>query len=281
MTTVKAYAKVNLSLFITGIRNNGYHLLDTVMHSISLYDTVTVDKGLNENITVTCSNAQISGENNICHKAAVLFFNETKIKGGAKINIVKSIPLAAGLGGGSADAAAVLKGLNREFGCPLNEEALLKLALRLGADVPFCVKGGSARVMGIGEELIPFLNKLPLYMVLIKEDEKPSTAVMYKELDEKMQGIYAESTVPRLCSALENGDYDTFINCLYNDFSALWDFNSIRKALLLNGADGACLSGSGPMVMGFFRNKAAALKAYETLKDNYRSIYFAESVVNE
>lgn len=278
MTELKAFAKVNLCLYVTGVRNDGYHLLDTVMQSISLYDSVSVSVTDECEICVTCSNGAINGEENICYKAATLFFEETKINGGCNVNIVKRIPIAAGLGGGSSDAAAVLKGLNLEYGCPLNEEALLKLALRLGADVPFCVKGGTAVVKGIGEEMKTVKNKLPIYMVLIKEGDKPSTGFMYKELDKRIANKPIIASSEKLCNALESADYNTFISALYNEFAVLWNIDSIKTDLTTNGADGVCLSGSGPSVIGFFKSFESAERAYCCLREKYKNAYLVQNV---
>lgn len=278
MISLKAKAKVNLSLYITGIRSDGYHLLDTVMQSISLYDAVSVSLREDCLIKLYCDNQSLSGEENICYKAARLFFNESKIKGGADIHIEKRIPVAAGLGGGSADAAAVLVALNRLFKCPLDDEKMKSLALTLGADVPFCLSGGTARVKGIGEDIIPLKRKLPLYMLLIKEGEKPSTAYMYKELDKKMGNIASKASCDSICESLEHGDFEGFADSLHNDFSLLWSIDEIRDKLNSVGAEGVCLSGSGPTVIGFFREKKKCLDAFECLKESCSQIYFAEAV---
>ena len=136
---IKAAAKINLSLSVTGIRGDGYHNIDTVMQSVSLYDTLTVSRA--DKITVECG--EMSGERNIAFKAAKLFFEHTGICGGAFIKIEKNIPDGAGLGGGSADAAAVLAGLDRIYNTGLSYETLSGLAARLGADVPFMLRGES------------------------------------------------------------------------------------------------------------------------------------------
>lgn len=278
MISLKAFAKVNLSLYVTGIRNDGYHLLDTVMQTVSIYDTVEISVRNDTLINVTCNKNELEGEENICYKAAELFFDATKIAGGTDINITKRIPVAAGLGGGSADAAAVLKGLNSEFGLPLSDKELLKLALKLGADVPFCIKGGTARVKGIGEEIIPIKCNLPLYMLLIKDGEKPSTAYMYKELDNRMRNVTVNASADNVCKALTRGDYESFTNSLYNEFSVLWNIETIKEKLMNGGADGVCISGSGPTVIGFFKTKEMEREAYNLLKENYGYIYLAESV---
>lgn len=278
MISLNAYAKVNLCLYITGVRSDGYHLLDTVMQSISLCDNVSINKRQDNKINVTCDITKLSGEKNICYKAAQLFFLETGIKAGADIYIEKRIPLAAGLGGGSADAAAVLKGLNSAFNHPLSYTKLCEIALKLGADVPFCINGGTARVKGVGEDMESIVASLPVYILLVKEGEKPSTAFMYGEYDRKMSGIAKKSSSTSMCEALEKNDYNKFISSLYNDFSFLWDYKDLKQQLKSLGADGVEISGSGPTVMGFFKTREMRDNAYKTLKNKYCEIFCAESV---
>ena len=155
---IKAFAKVNLSLDVTGKRADGYHTLSSVFQSVSLSDIVEIKKA--DSISVKCSDTSLNGEDNLCNTAAVKFFEAAKIQGGAEIFIEKHIPLAAGLGGGSTDAGAVLKGLNELYGKPLSEQKLLEIALSLGADVPFCMVGGTKLCEGIGEIMISYC--LPL-----------------------------------------------------------------------------------------------------------------------
>lgn len=272
MFSENAYAKVNLSLLITGKREDGYHLLDTVMQTVSLFDTVKVYKNEENRISVICDNAAISGSDNICYKAASLFYEHTGINKGITIEIIKRIPLAAGLGGGSADAAAVLRLLNKLYGEPLSYENLCEIALQLGADVPFCIKGGTARVTGIGEYLEPVDIALKMYIVLIKEGIKNSTAQMYKEFDMKCEFSHKD-TVERMVDSLKQGNYESFINTVYNDFSLVSDYNEIKNQLYLAGADAVSVSGSGPTVMGIFKTKEKADNAAKTLSEKYTNVF--------
>ena len=137
---IKANAKINLSLKITGKREDGYHLIDTVMHSVSLFDELEINKA--DSINLRCDESDIPQEKNIAFKAASLFFERTRLQGGADIVLKKNIPFPAGLGGGSADAAAVLLALNKLYNANLSQEALCQMALKLGADVPFFINGG-------------------------------------------------------------------------------------------------------------------------------------------
>ena len=278
MISLKAYAKVNLSLEINGKRDDGYHILDTVMQTVSLYDKVTISVADSGVIDVSCDDLSLTGENNLCYKAATLFFEKVKINGGCSVNIEKNIPLSAGLGGGSSDAAAVLKGLNVLYNNPLSYDGLKNLALKLGADVPFLIKGGTARAKGIGEELSVIENKLPLYFVLIKEGQKPSTAQMYKKFDELGFSYSLEQISNNMEKSLNDADFSLFVDSLKNDFSCVWNYEKIKQDLINNGADAVSLSGSGPTVMGLFKDKNDAFKAFEKLKSYYSDIFFAESV---
>lgn len=278
MITIKAYAKVNLSLKINGKREDGYHILDTVMQTVSIYDTVDISIADNGVVEVKCDDDSLCGQSNLCFKAARLFFDKAKIQGGCYINIKKRIPVSAGLGGGSSDAAAVIKGLNILYGQPLSLSELKKLALLLGADVPFFIEGGTARAMGIGEELTKINNKLPLCFLLVKEGEKPSTASMYKKIDESDVLSSDKDISDNMVKSLLNADLNLFVKSFKNDFSYVWDYEEIRRDLTDNGAAAVSLSGSGPTVMGVFKTKADAERALNVLKSEYSCIYSVETV---
>lgn len=278
MISVNAYAKVNLSLEIIGKREDGYHIIDTVMQTISLFDVVDIKKASNGDITIICDEDGLSGESNLCYKAARLFFDKTKIDGGCCVNIKKNIPVSAGLGGGSADAAATLKGLNLLYGQPLDLFELKKLALSLGADVPFFIEGGTARARGIGEQLKKIENNLHLYFLLIKEGEKPSTAFMYKEIDELGVLPLSEKISDDCEKSLASGDIRLFENSLKNHFTLVWDYEKIKQDIIAVGARQVSLSGSGPTVIGIFKNKNDTKKAFEILSKKYDCIYYAESI---
>lgn len=279
MISEKAYAKVNLSLYITGVRDDGYHLLDTVMQRVSLYDTVNVSKNEVDIIKVISDNTSILDENNICFAAAKAFFEKTGISSGVNIEVIKKIPLAAGLGGGSADAATVLNILNKMYSYPLSYEQLCEIGLGLGADVPFCIKGGCARVMGIGEAIENTHRNLPLYIVLIKNGEKASTGQMYKAFD-MLDRKKAENRNADMVKGLENGDLDMFLKTVHNDFSYVWNYDDIKADLVKNGAKCVSLSGSGPTVMGFFDDKEKADIAADTLIKKY-PLTFSVCAVSE
>lgn len=268
---LRANAKINLTLDIVGKRADGYHLLDSIMQSVSLCDTITVEKG--GEITVLCDNGDISGDSNICYKAAVRFFEETKICGGAKIEIEKHIPLAAGMGGGSADAAAVICALDKIYQTNLSVSELCEIALSVGADVPFCVVGGTARVQGIGEKIAP----LPLYndgvFLLIKRGEKLSTADMFRKID-AMDKIPA--TTHTAVEALEHGDMERFYRNISNDFSIVDHDDAMLGDINATHPRVASLSGSGPTVFAVYDNLSEANRAAEELRQKGYSPIIAE-----
>lgn len=254
-----ANAKLNLYLDITGKRRDGYHTLETVMQSIDLADIITVrQSGEGSDIVVTCSNPLIpTDRRNICYKVAMSYFSAIGKSGGVEIHIEKRIPHAAGLGGGSADAAAVLEGLNVLNGNLLSRETLLKVAVRTGADVPFCITGGTKLCRGIGDEMTdiePFPERV--YLVVMPDflcDTKGAFLA------------YDENPLPRrngLTKFLKSGE--DFPKKMYNVFEMLYENEKIAdivSRLKECGAQGAVLSGSGAAVFGVFANEQDARDA--------------------
>lgn len=257
---IKANAKINFSLSVCGKRDDGYHLIDTVMHSIGLYDTVFIEK--TDTISVICGD--MPQEDNIAFKAANLFFEKTGVSGGCDIKIIKNIPLSAGLGGGSADAAAVLVGLNKLYNAGLSYENLCDLAVKLGADVPFFIKGGCMRSEGIGEILTP---KKPLeegYILLAKAETKPSTAEMYKQIDSK-ETVLADTNA--VLSAISENDLENLSKNLYNAFEAVWQDSVVKQELLKTDAKAVALTGSGPTWFAIFETPEEIKLAERVLKE--------------
>ncbi len=265
---LKARAKINLSLDIIGRAANGYHLLDSVMHSIELHDTVTVQPDSSGLITVFCdSPAAPEGERNIAYTAAKSFFEAAGIlNSGVHIEIEKRIPSPGGLGGGSADAAAVLNGLNFIHNRPLCYDELIALALSVGSDVPFCIEGGCQRVMGIGERLSPADPITFGYVLLVKAGEKIGTKEMYSEYD-KMGAFNAHHT-DDMISALERGDIGVIGSTLSNAFDMFYQGDTaltVKKVLLRHGACGVSITGSGPYMFGLFASESEAKTAKSEL----------------
>ena len=270
----KAFAKTNLFLKVLGKRDDGYHEIDTVMQSLSVHDDVSLE--LTENgITVTCDKSELSGEDNIAGKVCELFFEFAELKCGAKVHIVKRIPVAAGMGGGSADAAAVLLLLNKATGKNYPASALLKLAKQLGADVPFFLEGGCARATGIGEKLSK-LDFCKMYFVFTKELEKQSTKRMYEILDSHNAEV--DVTVDKMVSELKTGNAERVAHEIYNSFELCWDMNSMAKPFEKYEPSKVFLSGSGPTVGAVFLNKEQAVRCADELKANGYNAFYAESV---
>lgn len=252
--TLMANAKLNLYLDITGRRGDGYHLLETIMQSIDLCDIVTVKLG-GDVINVGCSDPEIPcGAENVCYKAAELYAKSVGENFGAEIYIDKRIPHGAGLGGGSADAAAVLVGLNRLFGGAICEERLMKMAAEVGADVPFCMVGGVKLCRGIGDEL-NCMEPLPerSYLVVMP-DFRCLTKEAYMRWD--------TSPIPRHgCAEELLNSWERFGELLYNVFSELYDdkrIEAVIERLDSLGAEGAGLTGSGAAMFGVFADERKA-----------------------
>lgn len=267
--TLNAFAKVNLFLDITGILPDGYHSLNTVMQQIALCDKVTVsfEKGPESFIEISCDNPDIPcDERNIAFKAADLFMKKADTKGRVNVAIEKHIPVMAGLGGSSTDGAAVLKGLNAVLGKPFSEGELEEMGVKLGADVPFCIRGGTALCKGIGEKMTEIKAAEQCSFVIVKPDFSCSTAEAYRLYDRKPPKSLGEPL--EMISALKKCDFRTVGKRLYNVFEVLYGdprIDRIKSELISRGAVGAALSGSGSAVFGVFEDKDAAVRAAQEL----------------
>ena len=276
--TQKGYAKINLHLDITGRTPDGYHLVDTVMQSISLCDDITITQRNDENITVSCNIEGVPADDrNLAVKAARLFCEKTGLVLGMDIHINKRIPMAAGMAGGSADAAAVLRGINLLCDGILSLDELCALGSRLGADVPFCIVCGSAYADGKGDVLHDFPSMPDCYIVVACGGDGVSTPWAYGELDRLYNGFYEDSGyksrgIKALSKAIERRDIDEVAGAMYNIFeepilSERPVAKAIRKTMLECGAIGAMMSGSGPSVFGIFTDKAAAQECADKIKN--------------
>ena len=275
----KAYAKINLSLDITGKRADGYHLLETVMQSVSLYDTVRVEKG--PEITVSCSDPRVPPEKNIARKAAGAFFAAAGISGGARIYIEKRIPMEAGMAGGSTDAAAVLRALNSLYGGKFSLRELCAIGAGVGADVPFCVRGGTCLAKGIGEILTPLPPMMDCSIVVVKPPEGISTAEAYRKIDES--GLSLSGTA-QVVEALKAGDLEALGKSCSNVFELAIPLKSrerIKKAMKQSGALGACMTGSGSAVYGLFARQEEARACARVLSGEFEQVYELKPVPQE
>ena len=272
---IDAYAKINLHLDVTELRGDGYHNIQSVMQSISLCDTLDIEI-INENkIIIKCETPGVPlDERNIAYKAARRFFEKAGLECGAIIKIAKNIPMAAGLAGGSADAAATLIGLNRLLDKPLSEDELYSLGSSLGADVPFCMSCGCCLTSEIGDKLLQIepLNGKTI-LVIACGGEGVSTPVAYRLLDIKYKKFanYTPKEFRTLIDALpmENSDfYKHIFNIFEEPISQEWPAVNIAKGIMLeNGAKGAMMSGSGPSVFGIFADIYTAKNALFALKE--------------
>ena len=271
--TAKANAKINLTLDIVGKREDGYHLVDMIMQTVSLYDTVRVTK-TDSGIRVLSSDNTLGGQEDITYKAAKLFFEKTGIIGGVEIKVDKNIPVAAGLGGGSTDAAAVLLLLNRLYENPLDIKTLEEIAIKLGADVPFFLYGGTIAVSGIGEifEKLPDMPKC--HLVIAKKGVKPSTKEMYEVIDNTDVSSFRPNNIAAK-KAIENANLNILCENINNVFSAAWETDEIALIMKECGALAVSLSGSGPSYFGIFDNENHAKTAAECLNNLKIAAFYA------
>lgn len=282
--SVRGYAKINLHLDITGRRSDGYHTVNTVMQTISLCDTVTVSLREDERFFVTCNMEGVpTDEKNLAVKAALLLRETLGKRFGANIDILKKIPMAAGLAGGSADAAATLVALNRLLGTPYSLDQLCDMGSTLGADVPFCIVGGTRFADGKGEILHPFPKMPECSIVIACEGEGVSTPWAYRRLDEAYGNFEAEfgyqaKELSTLETALKEKDLRKISRAMYNIFESCVLSErpiaaEIRSIFLSCGALGAMMSGSGPSVFGIFLSEDAAKFALQALeKEGYQGV---------
>jgi 4-diphosphocytidyl-2-C-methyl-D-erythritol kinase len=278
--TVSAPAKLNLSLDITSVRSDGYHILEMVMQSVELFDTVILQTGSETKgeINVICNNEDVpTGEENIVFAAAMAFFKETSTENpGITIKIKKNIPLSAGLAGGSADAAATLVGLNELFGTVLSKDDLCDIGILVGADVPFCIIGGTVLAEGIGGILGPLPPLMPCFFVIAKNCMKESTKIMYEKFDLLTNVTHPETN--KIVEAICAGDLAETAKNLYNVFELVQapEIEEIKTIMLNCDALGASLSGSGPAVFGIFTSFSAANKCANELKKVCADVFVCE-----
>lgn len=261
---LRAHAKLNLGLQILGRRPDGYHEIRTVLQSISLHDAVTLTPG-GDGVTVQCDDPRVpEGEANICHRASRTFLERAGIDDAVTVRISKRIPAGAGLGGASADAAATLVGLSETYSDREAPEIVEQIAPQIGADVPFCLAGGTALATGIGEHTEPLERNCPLWFVIAKPPRDVGTAWAYGLADRAGAGEYsAEDDLRR---GLARGDAALVAQSLGNAFwepvaTELPELRGIRERLMAIGALGTTLTGSGSAVYGLFPSANSAERA--------------------
>lgn len=279
---IKAYAKINISLDIVGKReSDGYHLLKMIMQNIDLYDEISIEKQ-KKDITISCNKSYVPTDSrNLAYKAASLFKETYNIEDGVHIDIVKNIPVSAGLAGGSTDAAAVLKLMNKIFKVNASNEELMELGLKLGADIPYCINGGTALCEGIGEKITalpPFKNKI---LVLVKPSFGVSTKEVYKAFN--LDRVRVHPKTENLIEAMEQDN----LYYVANNMKNLLENVTLRKHNILikikedmnrYGAVGSMMSGSGPSVFAFFDDMLKAQRCYEKMKENHREVFLTRTI---
>lgn len=278
---VKAAAKINLMLDVLGKLPDGYHSLFMLMQSVSCYDTVTVERTDSGKIEILTDDPRVpTDEKNIAYKAASAFFASTQCENtGVSIKIEKTIPMAAGLAGGSADAAGVLYCLNRLFSMPFSEMQLAKIGEKVGADVPFALTGGTALCMDKGGVIAPLQPISRKYVVLCKPDMDVSTVGAYKKIDEAERIRHMDKNA--MLYAAQNGDYRLLCEKAGNVFEQVIEVPMrpvIKGIMREHGADLTLMSGSGPTVYGLFSSEAAAQKCADTLHTQFREVHFCKTV---
>lgn len=268
---LSAKAKINLYLDVTGKRADGYHLLETVMHTVSLCDTVTLTKTCWSGIEISCSDPLIPcNEKNIAYKCAAAFFEKTGISGGSvSIDIIKRIPSQAGMGGGSADGAAVLTGLDRLFETDLSENELISIGAKIGADIPFCIKGGCGYCTGIGEIIEP-LPAIRGCVLIGKGKAGISTADAFGKIDSLGSGIGITNIKKIFGNVSALTDIAPYCRNIFDDVTSLEEVTDIKRIMTESGAVCSAMTGSGSAVFGLFGSENIAANAQEVLKQkNY------------
>ena len=280
-TVAKSYAKINLSLDVLGKMDNGYHTVKMVMQTVSLFDLVTVSKA-GQGVTVSTNLPFLpTDKNNIAYKAAEEFFNYTGIKAGVSIDISKRIPVGAGLAGGSGNAAAVLKSMNKLFKTGLSLKELCSIGVKLGADVPYCILGGTRLAEGIGDRLSP-LPKMPLCSILlVKPAFSVSTKSVYEKIDSHQNYLHPDTDA--LIKGLHNGSLYEISSSMRNVLEevCLCDYpilTQVKQELCELGAIKSQMSGSGPTIFGIFENSEDAQNAKKVLWRKYKTVYICSPV---
>ena len=279
----KAYAKINISLDVTGRRADGYHEMLMVMQSVTLCDDISIQLCHNAKSSAECNLHFVPGdERNLAVRAANRFFERAGIENvGAHISIKKNIPVGAGMAGGSTDAAAVIRGLNRLTGAGLSGKELHELAAEIGSDVAFCISGGTQLASGRGE-ILSALPSLPdCSIVICKPEFSISTPELFRKLDSVKLRCHPDTA--GICAALERGDLGGIVRRMYNVFEDVPDrrhaaISDIKSVLLDNGALGAVMTGTGSAVFGIFDDETTARKACEKLGHEYEHCFLSKNM---
>ncbi len=276
----KAYAKINIGLDIVGKTDNGYHLLNSIMQQVDLYDSITVtreDENQGEySITIDSNNHDIPlDETNLAYKAADILMREYNLSGKVGIYIDKRIPMAAGMAGGSTDGAAVLELVNEIYQLGLSKDELKGIGVKLGADIPFCIEGKGAICQGIGEIMTPLTTAPDMAVLIAKPPISISTKYVYTHL--KLDSA-RHPDMDKVIAAYKSGDLKAVAGSMGNVLETVSEkengiISSLKASMLEEGAVGSLMSGSGPTVFGLFENMTQAVKAGEKMKEKYPDVF--------
>ena len=268
---LKALGKINLGLDVLGRRENGYHDVRMVMQTVYLYDQIVIMKTKQPGVKAETNLFYLPvDENNLACRAAKMLIDEFNITEGVHISMDKKIPVSAGMAGGSADAAAVLFGVNKMFGLGLSMTELEERGVKLGADVPYCLMRGTVLAEGIGEKLTPLLACPKCFVLLAKPPISVSTKMVYEKLD--ALEITEHPDIDGMMAAIKNGDLDGVIERLGNVLETVTvpdhpEIAEIKEIMVENGACGSLMSGSGPTVFGIYKDRELAEKACQALRE--------------
>lgn len=268
---LKAYGKINLGLDVIRKRPDGYHDLDMIMQMVDVYDDIVITKNKTGKIEVKTDTTVLSnGKDNLAYMAAKMLMDEFKIKDGVNIYINKRIPIAGGMAGGSSDCATTLMGINQLFELGLSKEELMERGVKLGADVPYCVLGGTAIARGIGEVLTPLSAPADCHVIIAKPPVSVSTAYVYGHI--KPLKITKRPDIEAMAQSIKDGDLKKMASLIYNVMEDVTVgeypiISEIKQVMLDNGALNSIMSGSGPTVFGLFDDKEKAQQCVKTLEE--------------
>lgn len=266
---LRAYAKINLGLDVVGVLPNGYHEVRMIMQTVGIYDELSFEKTENGIVITTDAGELPTNEDNLIYKAVKLLFDKYAISEGVRIHLQKNIPIAAGMAGGSTDAAATLKGISELFELNCDEKELRELGVKIGADVPYCIMGGTALAEGIGEKLTKLSPAPDCFLLVAKPDINVSTKYVYEHLD--AQEDYEHPDIDGMLDAISKGSLDGVVSTMGNVLETVTVpaypvIDTIKARMRELGALNSMMSGSGPTVFGIFDQEAVAAKAFESLK---------------
>ncbi len=267
---IKAQAKINIALEVIGKRDDGYHDLRMIMQSVCLHDDIVIAKTGKYPLKLTTNlNYLPCDERNLVFRAAKYLIDTFDIKDGVSIKLNKNIPVSAGLGGGSSDCAATLIGMRTLFGLDISDSELLTLGKTFGADVPYCLFGGCALAEGVGERLTKLKPHPDCFVVLVKPPVSVSTAAVFRDF--RLSEVKKRGDLEKIIRFIDKKDLHRLAKSMFNDLESvterrLSEITEIKRILMMYGALGSIMSGSGPTVFGFFETKFDAYRAIWEIK---------------